>query len=60
MSAENVTKEKYEYLFLDIEWNQEPGTTDIDGREPVQIAIVAADENQRRCYEENKVIFSDL
>ena len=48
MSAENVTKEKYEYLFLDIEWNQEPGTTDIDGREPVQIAIVAADEELQK------------
>ncbi len=48
MSAENVRKEKYEYLFLDIEWNQEPGTTDIDGREPVQIAIVAADEELQK------------
>ena len=44
MSVENITKEKYEYLFLDIEWNQAPGTTDIDGREPVQIAIMATDE----------------
>ena len=34
---------KFEYLFLDIEWNQAPKTTDIEEREPVQIGIVAAD-----------------
>ena len=28
---------KFEYLFLDIEWNQAPKTTDIEEREPVQI-----------------------
>ena len=36
---------KFEYLFLDIEWNQAPKTTDIEEREPVQIGIVAADAN---------------
>ena len=36
---------KFEYLFLDIEWNQAPQTTDIEEREPVQIGIVAADAN---------------
>jgi len=41
----NTGKEKaqFEYLFLDIEWNQAPGTTEIDGREVIQIGIVAAD-----------------
>ena len=36
---------KFEYLFLDIEWNQAPKTTDIEEREPVQIGIVATDAN---------------
>lgn len=42
---DNTGKEKaqFEYLFLDIEWNQAPGTTEIDGREVIQIGIVAAD-----------------
>lgn len=35
----------YEYLFIDIEWNQRPGTTGIEDREPIQIGIVAADES---------------
>lgn len=26
-------KEEFEYLFLDIEWNQAPGTMDLDGRQ---------------------------
>lgn len=30
---EDVKSEKIEYLFLDIEWNQAPGTSDLDGRE---------------------------
>ena len=36
--------EKYEYLFVDIEWNQTPGTNVIEDREPIQIGIVATDE----------------
>ena len=40
---------KFEYLFLDIEWNQAPKTTDIEEREPVQIGIVAADANLKMC-----------
>lgn len=36
-------KERFEYLFLDIEWNQAPGTTGLDGREAIQIGVVAAD-----------------
>lgn len=36
--------EKYEYLFVDIEWNQTPGTSGIEDREPIQIGIVATDE----------------
>ena len=41
---EDVKREKFEYLFLDIEWNQAPGTSDLDGREVIQIGVVAADE----------------
>lgn len=33
----------FEYLFLDLEWNQAPGTTDLSGREAIQIGVVAAD-----------------
>lgn len=36
-------KERFEYLFLDLEWNQTPGTTGLDGREAIQIGVVAAD-----------------
>lgn len=36
---EDVKSEKIEYLFLDIEWNQAPGTSDLDGREAIQIRI---------------------
>lgn len=36
-------KEKIEYLFLDIEWNQTPGTTGLNEREAIQIGVVAAD-----------------
>ena len=32
-----------EYLFLDLEWNQAPGTMGLDGREAIQIGVVAAD-----------------
>ncbi len=37
--------EKFEYLFVDIEWNQTPGTNGIEDREPIQIGVVATDEN---------------
>lgn len=33
-----------EYLFLDLEWNQAPGTVGVSGREAIQIGVVAADE----------------
>ena len=36
-------KGPFEYLFLDIEWNQAPGTSGLDGREAIQIGVVAAD-----------------
>lgn len=36
--------ETFEYLFVDMEWNQTPGTEGIEDREPVQIGIVATDE----------------
>lgn len=34
----------FEYLLLDIEWNQAEGTSGIEGRAPVQIGIVGIDE----------------
>ena len=33
------------YLFVDIEWNQKAGTTDPEGAEPLQIAIIGTDNN---------------
>lgn len=36
--------EQFEYLFLDLEWNQPIGTTELTDRAAVQIAIVAVDE----------------
>ena len=37
--VEDAKREKgpFEYLFLDIEWNQAPGTSGLDGREAIQI-----------------------
>lgn len=43
MAGKNET-EKYEFLFVDIEWNQTPGTNGIEDREPIQIGVVATDE----------------
>lgn len=37
--------EKFEYLFVDIEWNQTPGTNGIEDREPIQVGVVATDES---------------
>ena len=37
--------EKFEYLFVDIEWNQTPGTNGIEDREPIQIGVVATYES---------------
>lgn len=52
---DNVKKESYEYLFLDIEWNQAPGTIGLYGREAIQIAAVAADIELKK-----KKIFSKM
>lgn len=41
----NETCKKYKYLFIDIEWNQKSGTSDIANREPIQIGIIGTDEN---------------
>ena len=38
MAADVREKEQLEYLFLDLEWNQVPGTTGVDGREAIQPA----------------------
>ena len=45
--------EKFEYLFVDIEWNQTPGTNGIEDREPIQIGVVATDESMNL----KKIIF---
>lgn len=44
----NRLYEKCKYLFVDIEWNQIAGTTDIDKREPIQIGIIETDEKLER------------
>ena len=55
---DNTGKEKaqFEYLFLDIEWNQAPGTTEIDGREAIQIGIVAVDAEMHQLKTFSKAI----
>lgn len=37
--------EKYEYLFVNIAWNQKPGTTGVDGREMIKIGLLGTDED---------------
>lgn len=49
-------KEQFEYLFLDIEWNQAPGTTGLDGREAIQIGVVAADVELQKAKTFSKAI----
>lgn len=34
---------RYEYLFLDMEWNQKAGTSDVEHREPIQIGMIGTD-----------------
>ena len=53
---EDVKSEKIEYLFLDIEWNQAPGTSDLDGREAIQIGVVAVDEQIQKVKTFSKAI----
>ena len=40
-----VKREELEYLFVDVEWNQAPGTKELEGREPVQIAAIATNSD---------------
>ena len=40
---DDIMKRQIEFLFLDMEWNQEPGSTELEGREAIQIGVVAAD-----------------
>ena len=56
--VENVKREKgpFEYLFLDIEWNQAPGTSGLDGREAIQIGVVAADAQIQKVKTFSKAI----
>lgn len=54
--VEDVKSEKIEYLFLDIEWNQAPGTSDLDGREAIQIGVVAADAQIQKVKAFSKAI----
>ena len=44
-------EDRIEFLFVDMEWNQKTGTKDLEGREPIQIALMGADE----CLEETKL-----
>ena len=38
-------EEKFEFLFIDMEWNQKAGTSDISNREPIQIGLIGTNEN---------------
>lgn len=49
-------KEQFEYLFLDIEWNQAPETIGLDGREAIQIGVVAADVELQKSKTFSKAI----
>ena len=51
--------EKFEYLFVDIEWNQTPGTNGIEDTEQIQIGVVATDEsmNLKKSF---SIIFQNL
>lgn len=40
-----VKREELEYLFVDVEWNQAPGTKELEEREPVQIAAIATNSD---------------
>lgn len=48
MDDDKKEKKQFEYLFLDIEWNQAPGTNGLDGREAIQIGVLAADEAMQK------------
>lgn len=48
MNDDKKEKKQFEYLFLDIEWNQAPGTNGLDGREAIQIGVLAADEAMQK------------
>lgn len=43
--ANKYDTEKFEYLFVDIEWNQTPRTTGMEDREPIQIGMLATDKS---------------
>ena len=61
MAADVREKEQLEYLILDLEWNQAPGTTGLDGREAIQIGVVAADTKIQKTKIFSKAIrLSDL
>ena len=38
-------RQQTEFLFMDMEWNQAPGTEGAEGREAIQIGVVAADSS---------------
>ena len=40
-----MKQEKYEFLFIDMEWNQKAGTQDVANREPIQIGLIGTDDN---------------
>lgn len=40
-----MKEEKFEFLFVDMEWNQKVGTQDVANREPIQIGLIGTDDN---------------
>lgn len=56
MEVAKREKERFEYLFLDLEWNQTPRTTGLDGREAIQIGVVVADNKIQKIKTFSKAI----
>ena len=38
-------EENFDFLFVDMEWNQKAGTSDLVDREPIQIGLIGTDAN---------------
>ena len=43
--ATPTDKEIFDFLFVDMEWNQKAGTSDLVDREPIQIGLIGTDAN---------------
>lgn len=48
--------EKIEYMFVDIEWYQTPGTKGIENRDLIQIGVIATDEIMDEKYFSDDIV----